>query len=678
MSTLDSQWTWAYPQGQFARGALAALVADSAASLRHVDYPTTASAPATHASFRIQATQPIAAILLHSHGTISGDIPLGQAKSPIECGPLTPHESIVVQLDACPPALAIPTNLLPFVQITACTPEDSEEKNADLRPGSSIPPHVAGEPITTVPLTDNGSGLFSAPAPLFGRVVIHTPEAELPWIGVGESEAEAAAPVAHREFDVSFTRESPGVWVSDQRLGMHHVMVRGGSAVHVDVRAHRRPVGQVGTFACSDDTLTTLWSTAVTTLHSCMQTLIVDGIKRDRTPWMADCASSLGTNAYSLADAQISADTIAALARPGSGHVNGIADYSLWSVIAVNLHYRYFGDREFLRQRWLDMHAMMDQFIQWTTANGLLHPQPGDHAFIAANPDGIFLDWGVHCELGRPVTALQMLWAWALKSAGEVAQVLFADSEATSPNDDYSVFIDRWQHYEKHLLNTLACKGWDPNAGAWREYVDEDSQVAPLANTLAILAGVSGSHNASSSLSSVIAATNSGTPSMRSHALRALGLLGMRAEALSLLRTWWTPMLDAGAVSFWEEFWEASNSVSLNEGGAAAAATPAALSPWEMYGRPFGKSLCHSWASGPAELLPYLTVGLRPLSPGWSTFEVSSLVDGLEWVRTSVMTPYGRISVEANGEGMTVVVPVGAHIVTPTGHHGPGRVRIPY
>ena len=41
-----------------------------------------------------------------------------------------------------------------------------------------------------------------------------------------------------------------------------------------------------------------------------------------------------------------------------------------------------------------------------------------------------------------------------------------------------------------------------------------------------------------------------------------------------------------------------------------------------MYGRPFGKSLCHAWSAGPAALLPELVLGVRPLTDGWRRFEV--------------------------------------------------------
>ena len=43
---------------------------------------------------------------------------------------------------------------------------------------------------------------------------------------------------------------------------------------------------------------------------------------------------------------------------------------------------------------------------------------------------------------------------------------------------------------------------------------------------------------------------------------------------------------------------------------------------YEMYGDPYGKSLCHAWAASPIYLLARYFVGLRPLSPGGGEYEV--------------------------------------------------------
>lgn len=42
-----------------------------------------------------------------------------------------------------------------------------------------------------------------------------------------------------------------------------------------------------------------------------------------------------------------------------------------------------------------------------------------------------------------------------------------------------------------------------------------------------------------------------------------------------------------------------------------------------FYGRPYGRSLCHAWSSGPAALLPIIAFGCEPTDDGWSDFCVA-------------------------------------------------------
>ncbi len=65
-------------------------------------------------------------------------------------------------------------------------------------------------------------------------------------------------------------------------------------------------------------------------------------------------------------------------------------------------------------------------------------------------------------------------------------------------------------------------------------------------------------------------------------------------------------MLKFGAVTFWEEF----------DPGKSAG------EQYEMYGDPYGKSLCHAWAASPIYLLARYFVGFRPTSTGGKTYAV--------------------------------------------------------
>lgn len=84
-----------------------------------------------------------------------------------------------------------------------------------------------------------------------------------------------------------------------------------------------------------------------------------------------------------------------------------------------------------------------------------------------------------------------------------------------------------------------------------------------------------------------------------------MALSRMRApeRMLKQMKEYWGGMIAQGATSFWEGY-------DANEDE---------VKQYGFYGRPFGKSLCHAWSSGPAALIPSELLGPPPLSDGWAT-----------------------------------------------------------
>ena len=64
-----------------------------------------------------------------------------------------------------------------------------------------------------------------------------------------------------------------------------------------------------------------------------------------------------------------------------------------------------------------------------------------------------------------------------------------------------------------------------------------------------------------------------------------------------------------------------------------------------MYGRPYGKSLCHAWGASPIYLLGKYYLGVQPTSAGYETYSITPTLGGLKWMEGTVPTPYGEISV---------------------------------
>jgi alpha-L-rhamnosidase len=128
------------------------------------------------------------------------------------------------------------------------------------------------------------------------------------------------------------------------------------------------------------------------------------------------------------------------------------------------------------------------------------------------------------------------------------------------------------------------------------------------------------------------------TPYMRFYELEALCAMGEQDFVLKEMKDYWGGMLRLGATSFWEEY-------NPNKKGVEHLA---------MYGRPFGKSLCHAWGASPIYLLGKYYLGIQPTSPGYNTWIAEPQRGGLQWMEGKVPTPAGEISLYCSANKITV------------------------
>ena len=135
---------------------------------------------------------------------------------------------------------------------------------------------------------------------------------------------------------------------------------------------------------------------------------------------------------------------------------------------------------------------------------------------------------------------------------------------------------------------------------------------------------------------------------MRFYELEALCAMKEQDYVLKEMKDYWGGMLNLGATSFWEKYDPA-------ESGTAHLA---------MYGRPFGKSLCHAWGASPVYLLGRYYLGVQPTSAGYATYTVEPVLGGLEWMEGSVPTPKGDVTVRCSKKEIRV-----------TGADGTGTLR---
>ena len=354
-------------------------------------------------------------------------------------------------------------------------------------------------------------------------------------------------------------------------------------AVHQYVDIPRR-----ARFSCGDEELERIFEVSAHTFQLCSGAFFLDGIKRDKWIWGGDAYQSLLVNRYLTGDPEVERRTLLALGgrAPVTTHVNTILDYSMLWLLGMGEHFESYGDRGFLAACWPGMAARM----------ALLRSQREEHGFVAGRArDWTFIDWADFDREG-PLCAEQMLYAACLEMMARLAPE--AEERAA------------YEAERRALLERIEALYWCPEKGAYIDsFVSGRKHITRHANIFAILFGIADGDRQRTLARTVLkndeipAIT---TPYFRFFELEALCRLGYLEEVLEELRRYWGGMLRLGAVTFWEEY-DPQKPLERQ---------------YEMYGDPFGKSLCHAWAASPIYLLARYFVGLTPAEPGGGRYKV--------------------------------------------------------
>lgn len=639
-----AECNWLYGTEQYELAVLARLVAEGFAANRHVHYPRNHGRVATATTFRAKVRSAGRARL-----RISGSVDVVVDGLPTE----TAMDGAYVTFRIPPGARVVECRVaggegvVPAIAVGPDAPlsgwaasvEGGPWQDVQARVGGERPPHL--ESAGTVEVFARGvpGSVLDIGAPVLGRPFL--PPGPRPIVSSGESREEALAGSATHETRHDLVELPDGRWTTKHRLGFRYLLVRSEAppdrvAVEASVPVIERP----GAFACSDDRLTRIWASAQYTLRLCMQGLMIDGIKRDRMPWAGDQALSTLANAFAVGDGGVVADGLVALGRPDHGYVNGISDYSLWWVVNADLHLRYFGDGAFALAQQERLHAFVEDLARHAGHDGVFRPASQAGGFVDSGPGSVFIDWGLSLDNGRDSVALQMLWYWALRSAEHVLE------RAGHPG------AERWRRLGAQLAATLRERAWLHRHERWADYLDERVSKSPAAyaNFIAVLSGMH--EKVPQGVREAVLGGTTGTPFMTAFRLRAALAAGETRAVVEEVRRVWGAMLDLGPGTFWEE--------STTDGD-----------PLAMYGRAFGRSLCHAWSAGPAAILPEAVLGLAPVDDGWSRFTVRPELGDLTWASAVVPAAAGDIVVFADREGTTVHVPPGTVLVR-SGHAVPG------
>jgi len=461
----------------------------------------------------------------------------------------------------------------------------------------------------------------------------------------GESEAEALDKDYCETLDKLMVETCPRFVVPESKAFrfVQVVLPEGMTVESVSMEYEYLPqdLTRSGSFECSDDELNRIWQVGAYTMDLTTREFMMDGIKRDRWTWSGDAIQSYLMNYYLRFDSDTVKRTIRQLRGkdPVSSHINTILDYTFYWFKSVYDYYQYTGDRDFVCEMYPRMLTLMD-YCLGRLSEGWAIGQPDDWVFID------WVDFPMH---KRGIVCFeQFLFCKSLETmqlckdlVGPLSDLQMSNLHLSYPDVDYGAKA-------AELRSKIDKTFWNPASHAYLHALEPDlnPQVNKFASMFAILYGYADEQRQREILQHVMqnpevpAIT---TPYMCFYELAALCQLGQHDDVLSEIKAYWGGMLREGATTFWEKYNpEMKGDEHLT-----------------MYGRPYGKSLCHAWGASPVYLLGRYYLGIEPTSPGYTTWQAKPHLSDLDWMRGAVPTPFGPIRIEVSKHKVTLTTPLG-------------------
>jgi len=437
----------------------------------------------------------------------------------------------------------------------------------------------------------------------------------------GESREEALDTERCETLDhLSFDGNQDETYIHHGSKAFRYVMVQKDATVQYDsisMLYEYLPLEYRGAFKSSDDLLNNIWDVSAYTMHLTSREFFIDGIKRDRWIWSGDAYQSYLMNYYLFFDSPSVERTMLALRgkEPVTAHINIIMDYSLYWFVGIYDYYLYTGDTKFIETFYPRMKTLMDFCLNRRNTNGFLEPLEGDWVFI---------DWADGLPKTGEVSFEQMLLARSLEA-------MAVSAEIAGEHEDQK----QYQKLADNLKEKLFDVFWDEKENVMKhQRIDGKMQdiVTRYANMFGIFFNYFNEEQKQSVKNKVLLNDDIlqiTTPYMRFYELEALCAMGEQKFVLDEIRDYWGGMLENDATSFWEKY------------------DPKQIGKehLEMYGRPYGKSLCHAWGASPIYLFGKYYLGVKPTSAGYKTYEVTPNLGGLKWMEGKVPTPNGDVSI---------------------------------
>lgn len=486
--------------------------------------------------------------------------------------------------------------------------------------------------------------------------------------------------------DVVKYSSGAGCFRDDKFRALRFVKLRcgGGSGIRVRVRVEFTAWrGEYkGYFHCSDDLLNRIWHTGIYTIQLCTQPhelsgcythmlprmygdfprhwrspygryAIWDAPRRDREVWIGDmwpesqgllhsfgAAEAVKTSLYAVAVRQREDGLI-----PGSGiTMQPFSEYACWWLVLLDHLHLMTDDNAFME----DMKPYLQRSVDW-----LLKELRDYDGFLNI---GHRQTWAWTLMRRGAVTGSQAVAVAALEGGARILRQLGDRNRAEQASRSAASL--------RKLINT---KLWDNDKGVYIDCLtppDGVQRVSCDSNSLVPLFGISGdgetrrcfeylgTHLWSPFGTRTIippepeannnwAHNHNVWPFVVGLELEARFVRGHRDTAMELMRSCWGNMIQQGASCFWE----------MVDGETGDFVTHRRISDLQDPAWDTWDSYSHGWSAAPSHLMQAHILGIRPISPGFATFQVNPWLSDLDFAEGQVPTPHGPISVKLQRTG---------------------------
>lgn len=373
-----------------------------------------------------------------------------------------------------------------------------------------------------------------------------------------------------------------------------------------------RDIPYIGSFECSDSLINDIYNTARYTLLLNMQTMLWDGIKRDRLVWAGDLHPEvMGITCIWGQDKYVEeALLLCEQTTPLDGWMMNIPSYSAWWIKTLCDYYQAVGNDEFVKQRLPYLMALLKQINGCIDINGEMRFDIVTNKQIQQ----FFLDWQTY-NTEEAQYGVRYLFISAIKDCQKLLEYL---------KEDYSLC-------QNIILKLLAAK--DKNST--KKQIIAFKSIAGLVDPAKAAEKLA--ENGASGLSSF----------MSGYILQKMFDGGKKRESLDILKQYFGAMLQRGATTFWEDF-----DVEWLNGSGSIDKFPS-NGQKDIHGdygahcyKGYRHSLCHGWSCGAVHFLTRSVLGINFERYGCRKVTIKPFLGDMKYAKGKFPTPYGIIEIE--------------------------------